>query len=174
MIGGAPSCFETHRSAARQLNPLPTRRAAMLLSMRAGRAVHFGETEPTAKYVLRPSQEPQPAGVEKERRGGRPVSGLLFTGTSATRACGAVGAREERRHCRFQAEGTYLRAGSRRPTSPRSVIASGSPFAGSIVIRERLLFWARCDAAHTSLLTLSLKSRQGKKECRVGIRETRH
>ena len=31
-----------------------------------------------------------------------------------------------------------------------------------------------CDTAHTSLLTLSLKSRQGKKECRVGIRETRH
>jgi hypothetical protein len=31
-----------------------------------------------------------------------------------------------------------------------------------------------CDTAHTSLLTLSLKSRQGKKRCRIGIRETRH
>jgi hypothetical protein len=45
----APSCFETHRSALRRWKHLRSRRAAMLLSMRAGErgcAVHFGQTEP--------------------------------------------------------------------------------------------------------------------------------
>jgi hypothetical protein len=53
-----PSCFETHRSAARLRKELRSRRAALLLSMRAGEGAHFGETKPTPGWVLGPSEEP--------------------------------------------------------------------------------------------------------------------
>src|SRR6516225_3787792 len=68
---------------------------AMLLSMRAGAGGAFWRNDPTlvlAKTI--PTEcaclaraKNQPAGVENERRGGRPVSGLFFTGRCATRAC---------------------------------------------------------------------------------------
>src|SRR5262245_28273925 len=41
---GLPSCFEAHRRAGWQWKELDLRRAAMLLSMKAGEAVHFVET----------------------------------------------------------------------------------------------------------------------------------
>jgi hypothetical protein len=49
---GAPSCFETHRSAVRLCRHLRSRHAAMLLSMRAGKHCAFWRNEPN--YTGRP------------------------------------------------------------------------------------------------------------------------
>jgi hypothetical protein len=122
--------------------------------------------------VLGPSQD-QPAGVEKERRGGRHVSGLLFTGTSATRACGAIGTQQSGAIVVFK-----LNAPTSAPVEAANFAALG--YRERFTVRWKHCYTRtasilrECDTAHTSLLTLSLKSRQGKKECRVGIRETRH
>ncbi len=94
----APSCFETHRSAVRRRQRLRSRRAAMLLSMRARRRrafwpnepnCDFGQTNPSpgsppAPRGRRPGRRPlglehQPLAVGNDRPLGFPVSGLFFT-----------------------------------------------------------------------------------------------
>src|SRR6266550_88748 len=88
----APSCFETHRSALGLWKHLRSRRAAMLLSMRAGERCafwpnkpddHFGQTKPNGSV----GAADQPAAVRNERRPSVPVSGLFFTGNAATATC---------------------------------------------------------------------------------------
>src|SRR5215510_15544028 len=93
--GRVPSCFETHRSAVRMWKHLCSRRAAMLLSMRAGAGGAFWRNDPAlvlaktnpTEFAWSARAKNQPAGVENERRGGPPVSGLFFTGGCAARAC---------------------------------------------------------------------------------------
>src|SRR5262245_31624025 len=47
----APSCFETHRGALGLWKHLRSHPAAMLLSMRARGAAHFGQTKPSGEYA---------------------------------------------------------------------------------------------------------------------------
>jgi hypothetical protein len=78
------------RACARPLwKHLRSRRAAMLLSMRASRGrPHVGQNEATRRR----GENNQPAAVETDRRLGSPVSGLFFTGNGATPTCRAVSA----------------------------------------------------------------------------------
>jgi hypothetical protein len=86
-------CFETHRSAPSVRMHL--RRAARLLSMRARRAAHFGQTNPgvilakrsQARVCVSGRSEGQPPAVRNDRRLRSIVSALLFTMGFATRTC---------------------------------------------------------------------------------------
>src|SRR5262249_26594303 len=82
-----PSCFETHRGALGLWKHLRSHPAAMLLSMRARGATHFGQTKPSGEYACLVRANDQPAAVQNDRRRRFTVSGLLFTMTFATRTC---------------------------------------------------------------------------------------
>jgi hypothetical protein len=96
----APSCFETHRSGLGLWKQLRSLGAAMPLSMRATVRGVFWRKEADRHLTKRSEAddacsiqgEDQPGAVRNHRRFGFPVSGLLFTGSTATPTCRAVGA----------------------------------------------------------------------------------
>ena len=112
----APSCFETPRSSREECGLRDLARAARLLSMRAGEGVHFGETKQQQDACLVQAKN-QPAGVEKRRRRGLPVSGLFFTGSFATAARGVHGHRNPGRLVRQSGSSAHC-AGAGRNNDP--------------------------------------------------------